>query len=56
MKLLNRLRGRLPSFRMFRRWRMVRHVRMVARIRDTNPSNQVKAACKALLRALVDCD
>lgn len=36
-----------------RRFRMVRHVRMVARIRDCNSSPEVRAACTALLHALV---
>lgn len=36
-----------------KRFRMVRHVRMVARIRDFNSSPEVKAACTALLHALV---
>lgn len=36
-----------------KRIRLVRHVRMVARIRDFNSSPEVKAACTALLHALV---
>lgn len=56
MTILSRIRSRLPAFRLFRRWRMVRHVRMVARIRDRNPSPTVKAACTVLLHALVDGD
>lgn len=41
---------RLP---LFRRMRMVRHVRLVARIRDLSYSSEVKAACDHLLHALV---
>lgn len=41
---------RLP---MFRRLRMIRHVRLVARIRDFSASPEVKEACDRLLHALV---
>lgn len=44
------LKIRVP---LFRRLRMVRHVRLVARIRDMSPSLEVKAACDDLLHALV---
>jgi len=42
--------------RIVKRIRLVRHVRMVARIRDCNSSPEVKAACTALLHALVQPD
>lgn len=37
----------------FRRLRMIRHVRLVARIRDWSVSPEVKEACDRLLHALV---
>lgn len=38
---------------LFHRLRMVRHVRMVARIRDFNNSPEVKQACTVLLQTLI---
>lgn len=54
MSIISRIRSRLPSFRLLKRWRMVSHVRAVARIRDANTSPEVKAACTTLLHALVN--
>lgn len=49
----NLMKKIMSCLRIFKRLRMVRHVRMVARIRDFNSSAEVKAACTALLHALV---
>lgn len=56
MRILRSMFRWLPKPRIFKRLRMVRHVRMVARIRDCNDSIEVKAACTALLHALVHPD
>lgn len=44
----------IPMPKFLKRLRLVRHVRMVARIRDCNSSPEVKAACTALLHSLVN--
>lgn len=53
MKLFARIASWFPRPRLFKRIRLVRHVRMVVRIRDFNSSPAVKTACTALLHALV---